>query len=91
MIVWILTILDFFVMLIILFAQLDIFHYWRFFIFGAAYMIGKGFLFRGDFFSVIDIGIGIYLLIMLLGAHWFISWIILVWLAYKVMVPFFYR
>ena len=91
MLIWFFTILDFLVLLIVLFAQLGIHDHWRLLIGGAVYLILKGLVFRGSALSTIDLVFGVYMLIMLLGARWFISWLLIIWLAYKIIVTVFGR
>jgi len=91
MLVWFFTILDFFVILIVFLAQIGVYSHWRLFIVGAAYLILKGIAFKGEILSLIDLIGGVYLLIMALGATWFISWLLILWLAYKIFLVFFYR
>lgn len=89
MLIWFFTILDIFILLIVLFAQLGIFDHWRLFIGGAIYLILKGIAFRGELMSMIDLAGGVYLIIMLLGARWFISWLLIIWMAYKIFTVLF--
>ncbi len=91
MLIWFFTILDFLILLIVLFAQLGVYGHWRLFVVGAAYLILKFWAFKGEVLSTIDLVGGIYLLIMALGARWFISWLLIIWLGYKIFLTFFYR
>ena len=89
MLIWFFTILDAIVLVIVLLAQLGVWDHWRFILGGAGYLILKGLAFRGELLSTVDLVFGVYMLIMLLGARWFITWLLVAWLIYKIFFSFF--
>lgn len=56
---------------------------WRIGLGFAAYLIIKGWLFREDLNSVMDILCGLYLFVMLFGFTTFITWIVAIYLFQK--------
>ena len=54
----------------------------------AIYLFIKGLIFLVDPFSIIDIIIGIYILLMLLGLKIFLTYIFILYLAYKIFISF---
>ena len=56
---------------------------WRIGCLFVAYLIIKGWLFREDINSVMDILCGIYMFIMLFGLTTFISWVVALYLFQK--------
>jgi len=66
-------------------------HSWRFVLMGAAYFIGKGFLFRGSFLSVLDVAAGIYFILIMLGVRTSLVYFFLGIMIYKFVVSLIMR
>ncbi len=66
-------------------------HSWRFAFMGAAYLIGKGILFRGSFLSVLDVAAGIYFILIMLGVHTSLVYFFLAIMIYKFVVSLIFR
>ncbi len=64
-------------------THLGLLHEWRLTIMIAAYLIGKGIIFRGDFFSVLDILASIYFILIMLGVRTILVYAFALVLAYK--------
>jgi len=89
MVLWLFfTILDFAVSIIVLGEQLGWFGSWRLLFSSGIYLLGKGFVFRGDLLSILDMVCGAYILFMILGLRTFIAYIIVGYLIYKVLMYF---
>jgi hypothetical protein len=56
---------------------------WRIGFLFVAYLIIKGWLFREDINSIMDILCGIYMFVMLFGLTTFISWVVAIYLFQK--------
>jgi hypothetical protein len=56
---------------------------WRIGFLFVAYLIIKGWLFREDINSIMDILCGIYIFVMLFGLTTFISWVVAIYLFQK--------
>ena len=54
----------------------------------ALYLFFKGIIFIGDFFSILDILVGIYLVLMYLGVQTFVTYIIIFYFIYKIVFSF---
>ncbi|MAE13531.1 hypothetical protein CMO92_03120 [Candidatus Woesearchaeota archaeon] len=91
MIVWLFHIADLFVLVTMVGTHLGLLDSWRALLGGAAYLLGKGWFYRGDFMSMIDMVLGIYLIMMLFGAAWTLTWIAVAWFLYKFIVAFVLR
>ena len=87
MLIWILAILDGLVALTLLGLQ---FNFLQFLAIPAAiYLFIKGLIFLIDPFSVIDIIIGVYILLMLFaGLKIFLTYLFVLYLAYKIFISF---
>jgi len=68
---------------LMLMTHLGILNEWRIAIVGAAYLIGKGIIFRGSFLSVLDILAGIYFILVMLGIRTFLVYVFFLVLIYK--------
>lgn len=77
--------LDVFISVLMLLTHLGLLHRWRFAFMGAAYLIGKGFLFRGSFLSFIDIAAGIYFILIMFGLKTFLVYVFLAIMVYKLI------
>jgi len=75
--------LDVLVAALMLATHLGAMHEWRIAIMGAAYLIGKGVIMRGSFLSILDIIIGIYFILIMLGVRTFLVYIFALVLVYK--------
>lgn len=62
---------------------------WRTAIIFAAYLILKGFTFKGDFNSFIDMSIGVYIIIMPIFSIKFLTIIFAIYLGQKAIISFF--
>lgn len=83
---WILAILDGIVALTLLGLQFSVLQFLA--IPAAIYLFIKGLIFLVDPFSIIDITIGIYILLMLLGLKIFLTYIFVLYLVYKIFISF---
>ncbi len=81
---WLFTLLDLYTFLVVGGTH------WGFFttaipgLIAALYLIIKGVAFWGNIASFIDLIIGVYIIVMLLGGQFFLTWIALLWLANKI-------
>lgn len=62
---------------------------WRVAIIFAAYLIIKGIIFKGDFASMMDIIIGIYIIIMPIFSWKFLTIVLAIYLGQKAVISFF--
>ncbi|RJQ17610.1 hypothetical protein C4573_01370 [Candidatus Woesearchaeota archaeon] len=88
MLVWLFTIVDMIILLVVLLTQLGLATPWRILTVCAAVLILKGIAFKGEFMSVVDLIFGVYIILMIFGARWFISYLLMFWLAYKIFFAF---
>ena len=88
MLLWLLTGLDTFVLLVTLSTQLDLVVKVSFLLFGTIYLVIKSVLFWGGVISYMDLGIALYLLLMIGGLRSFISWVIMLYLGQKIVLVF---
>jgi len=75
--------MDVFVSVLMVLTHLGLLHRWRFAFMGAAYLIGKGFLFKGSFLSIIDIIAGVYFILIMFGVKTFMVYVFLAIMVYK--------
>jgi hypothetical protein len=66
-------------------------HSWRFALMGAAYLIGKGIMFRGSFLSIMDVAAGVYFILMMLGVHTSLVYLFFGIMIYKFAVSLIMR
>jgi hypothetical protein len=78
-----LGLLDALVAALMLATHFGLLQEWRIVFMGAAYLIGKGFLLRGSFLSVMDILAGIYFILIMLGVKTFLVYVFAIFLCYK--------
>jgi hypothetical protein len=64
-------------------THLGLLHEWRLAIMSAAYLIGKGIIFRGDFLSVLDMLAAVYFILIMLGVRTILVYAFALLLAYK--------
>ena len=83
MVVKLLGIADLFAAVAVILLHYGIFIGWRVGLVFAAYLVIKGWLFRQDINSVMDILCGIYLFVMLFGFTTIVSWIVAIYLFQK--------
>lgn len=83
---WIFAVLDGIVALTLLGLQFNALTFLA--IPAAIYLFVKGLIFLLDPFSIIDIIIGIYILLMLTGLKIFLTYIFVLYLAYKIFISF---
>ncbi|MBN1645636.1 hypothetical protein JW868_01200 [Candidatus Woesearchaeota archaeon] len=62
---------------------------WRLSLTAAFYLIFKGIAFRGSWMSTMDIAWGVYIILMMLGVHFFMTWVFLVYGVYKLFFSWF--
>lgn len=62
---------------------------WRLAMIFAAYLIIKGIIFKGDFASMIDIVIGVYIIIMPVFSWKFLTIVFAIYLGQKAVISFF--
>ncbi|MBI2499605.1 hypothetical protein HYV88_05165 [Candidatus Woesearchaeota archaeon] len=84
--IWVLAILDGVVALTLLGLQFGILQFLA--IPAAIYLFIKGLIFLVDPFSIIDIIIGIYILLMLVGLKIFLTYIFILYFVYKIFISF---
>lgn len=82
---WLFSFFDLLILVAMLLTHFDMVSSWRLLVGGAAWFGTKAFLFRGDLFSMIDLVVGIYLILMLLGARWTLTWVFAIYLGYKLL------
>ncbi len=56
---------------------------WRIGLLFAAYLLIKGFMFKGDFSSILDMVCGAYIIIMMFGLTTIVDWIVVLYLFQK--------
>jgi hypothetical protein len=81
-----LSLMDFLVALVVLLDQAGVLHSWRALFSAGAYLLGKGLLFQGSVLSIIDMACGVYVLLMILGVHSVVSYVVFGYLLYKVLI-----
>ncbi|MEK6952561.1 MAG: hypothetical protein AABX29_06105 [Nanoarchaeota archaeon] len=84
--IWVLAVLDGLVALTLLGLQFGVLQFLA--IPAAIYLFIKGLIFLVDPFSIIDIIIGIYILLMLVGLKIFLTYIFVLYFAYKIFISF---
>lgn len=84
----ILTILDLIILIVILGLHFNFIHSFIITVLAVLYLIFKGIIFIGDLFSLLDILVGIYLVLMYLGVQTFITYIIIIYFIYKIVFSF---
>ena len=52
------------------------------------YLVIKGIIFIADPFSILDIMMALYLILLLFGISTFITWIFLLYIGYKIIISF---
>lgn len=75
-------IMDLYSAIIMLLVQFDVTP-WRLILTAAAWLIMKGFLFRGDLASMIDLGIGVYHLLMFIIPIPVVTYVLAIYLVIK--------
>jgi hypothetical protein len=83
MVVKLLGIMDLLCAAVVLLLHYNLFIGWRIGIIFVAYLLVKGFLFRQDINSIMDILCGIYMFIMLFGLTTVVSWVVAIYLFQK--------
>ena len=86
MLIWILNALDFIVAINIVALHFGFLQ--NLAIFSIIYLILKGIIFIVDPFSIIDIIIGVYMILLLFGISTFLTWLFLSYLLYKIVISF---
>jgi hypothetical protein len=82
--------MDLIALLVTIGLHFDLITGWRFPMGSVIYLIIKGIIFRGEFLSIIDLLIGIYLFLMIVfGVHWFLTYIVIAYFAYKLLLIIF--
>jgi len=84
--IWVLAILDGIVALTLLGLQFGLLQFLA--IPAAIYLFIKGLIFLVDPFSIIDIIIGIYIILMLFGLKIFLTYIFVLYFIYKIFISF---
>jgi len=54
----------------------------------AVYLIAKGYLFKADFLSLIDLLMGVYMIMAMFGIKTFLVYIFFAYTLYKVIISF---
>jgi len=72
-------------------THLGLLHDWRLTIISATYLIGKGIVLRGSFLSILDILIGIYFILVMLGVRTFLVYVFIIILIYKFVISLMMR
>ncbi len=85
---WLLTLLDLFVLIIATITHFNILVSLTLIILSSGYLIIKGVAFFGEGMSFIDLGVAVYLLLMLIGVRTFVYYIIMAWFLYKLIFSF---
>ena len=88
MLLWLFNLLDLIVAINLIAAHFGAFQIIA--LFSMIYLIGKGIIFIKDPFSILDIIIGLYFIILLLGIKTFLTWIFFAYLIYKIVVSITY-
>ncbi len=74
--------MDIYSAIVMLLVQFDVTP-WRVILTASAWLILKGILFRGEMASMIDLGIGVYHLLMIVLPIPFVTWILAIYLFIK--------
>jgi len=78
---------DFLTLLVMVFL-----HYgtvpWNFGVAAAAYLIIKWYMFRGDIASFIDLFIGVYIILLMMGFSTVLTFIFAIYMAQKIVLSF---
>lgn len=56
---------------------------WNFGVAGAFYLMIKFYMFRGDIASFIDLFVGIYIILLMIGIHTFLTYVFAIYLIQK--------
>ena len=80
--------LDLVACVLILLYQLNVIGYFTLFPF-VLYLLIKGWMFRSDLASLVDIGIGIYLLLIWFFSPWIITILVILYLLQKAVMSLF--
>lgn len=85
MIIIIFAILDLIALINVVGLHFDLIPGWRFPMGSVAYLILKAIVFKGEFLSILDAAIGVYMFFMVIfGIHFFIDYIIMAYFVYKI-------
>ena len=87
MLLKLLTFLDFLGMIVLITNHFGI-YYWRISLVAGLYFLIKGFIYRWDWMSVMDMTMGVYHLLVLIGFKSWLLWIFVVFTMYKVLAGF---
>ncbi len=68
---------------VVIMLHYDIFITWRIGLFFVSYLLIKGWIFREDLNSIMDILCGLYIFVMLFGFTTIISWVVAIYLFQK--------
>ena len=79
----VLGLLDTIVAALMIATHLNILNEWRIAIMAAVYLVGKGIMMSGSFLSVLDIIIGIYFILIMLGVRTLLVYAFALILVYK--------
>ena len=91
MLLWLFFIGDLLSAIAIAGLHFDFISGWRFPIWCVVYLLAKALMFR-DFMSFIDALVAIYMIIMLVfGVAWFVTYLAIAWLAYKLFMTILFR
>lgn len=86
MLIWIFFIGDLLSLIALLGMHYDFIPGWRFAAWCILYLIMKGAIFFGDFLSVLDVILAVYMIIMLIfNVSWFLTYIGIAYLVYKLI------
>ena len=86
-----LGLIDAIIAALMLATHFSLLHEWRLAIMSAAYLIGKGLLFRKSFLSYLDMMAGIYFILIMLGVRTIFVYVFALVLGYKLMTSLIMR
>ena len=68
--------MDVVIAIVMILSHFELIHEWRLAFAGAAYLIGKGIVFRGNLLSILDLLSGVYFLLIMVGVRSFLVYIV---------------
>lgn len=85
---FLLTVMDLLVAVSLVLAQVGLLDSFRILLTSAIYLAAKGYVFKGDLLSILDMLSAAYIVLMMFGVKTFLAYFVVAYLLYKVVVYF---
>ena len=85
---FLLTILDLLVAVSLVLTQIGLLDSVRILLTSVIYLAAKGYVFKGDLLSILDVVSALYIVLMMFGIRTFLAYFVVAYLMYKVVVYF---